>query len=426
MRGGCRVAIAVVAMGLVASIVLPIVLPVFQFPSPDGPYAIGTMTCQWTDTARPEVFSANSGANRELIVQIWYPAKADLPQPPPSSWATSLPRANYVQHGDALAKAISRLKNLPQFVVAPMTFSTTNAMPGAPVAHTRSNYPVLIFLEGALGYRQMNTFQVEHLVSHGYIVAAIDQPHTAAAVVFDDGREVGALPLAQMLPLIHQSHSPVDIAPTLNGRNFEKGIVPYLAQDVSFTIDQLALLNQADPNAVLTGRLNLQHIGTFGVSLGGIVGGAACQVDPRLQACLFMDAPMPVDVVKVGLLQPAMWITRDAETMRLERSRSGGWSEADIREHLSTMRMAFQNVTGAGYFVQIPGMFHVNLTDIPYLSPVLRWLGVTGPINAMRAHAIVNAYSLAFFNRHLLGHAEVLTEGPSSLYAEVIFEARQL
>ena len=232
---------------------------------------------------------------------------------------------------------------------------------------------------------------MEALVSHGYVVAAIDQAHTAAVVVFPDGREVGALPLDQMLPLIHQSHSPARTAPVLNGRAFDKGIVPYLAADVSFAINQLAALNQADPNTILTGRLNLLQVGTFGVSLGGIVGSEACRIEPRLRACLFMDAPMPVDVVKSGLAQPALWITRDAETMRLERRRSGGWTEADISEHQTSMRTAFANSHDAGYFLQVPGIFHVNLTDIPYWSPLLPRLGVTGPIDAKRAHKIINA-----------------------------------
>ena len=299
-------------------------------------------------------------------------------------------------------------------------------MPGAPVAVDRPNYPVLIFLEGAMGFRQMNTFQVEALVSQGYIVAAIDQPYTAASVVFPDGREVGALPLKQMMPLIHQSYSPSAIAPTLNARAFENGIIPYLAQDVIFTLNQLAALNQADPNSILTGRLDLLRVGTLGVSLGAIVGSEACRIELRLRACLFMDAPMPVDVVKSGLQQPAMWFTRDAETMRLERRRSGGWPEAEISAHQTSMRTVFENLRGAGYFVQVPGMFHVNLTDIPYWSPLLPWLGVTGPINARRAHDIINDYSIAFFNKHLLGRAQALLDGPAAQYPEVVFDARQL
>ena len=211
----------------------------------------------------------------------------------------------------------------------------------------------------------------------------------------------------------------------LNGRALDTGIIPFLAADVSFTLNQLAVLNRADPNAVLTGRLNLAQVGTFGVSLGGIVGSEACRIERRLRACLFMDAPMPVDVVKIGLQQPALWITRDAETMRLERRRSGGWPEAEISEHQSSMRAAFEHSRGARYFVQVPGMFHVNLTDVPYWSQLLPWLGITGPIDAQRAHNIINAYSLAFFNRHLLGHTEALIDDVASQYPEVIFDARR-
>ena len=211
----------------------------------------------------------------------------------------------------------------------------------------------------------------------------------------------------------------------LGSRAFDKGIVPYLAEDVSFTLNQLATLNQADPNAILTGRLDLRRVGTFGVSLGGIVGSEACRIEKRLRACLFMDAPMPVKVVESGLQQPALRITRDVETMRLERRRSGGWSEQEISEHQTSMRTAFARSQGPGYIVQVPGMFHVNLTDIPYWSPLLPWLGITGPIDAQRAHHIINAYSISFFNMHLLGRTEALMDASASQYPEVIFSARK-
>jgi len=415
-RGAFPFAIALGILGLSVSIVLPIVLPVFRFPNPSGPYEIGTLTYHWVDANRPEIFSADPNARRELMVQIWYPAKGA---------SSSSPRAPYVQDPNALAAALARLKHLPVFIFGQLKYVTTHAIPSAPVADGKANYPVLVFLEGAIGFRQMNTFQVEELVSHGYIVAAIDQPYTAASVVFPDGHQLPGLSLDKMIPLIHQSYSPAEKAPTLDGRTFENGVAGYLAQDVIFTLDQLTALNQADPIAILTGRLDLQHIGTFGVSLGGIVGSEACLLEPRLRACLVMDAPIPIDVVRSRLQQPTMWMTRDAETMRLERHRAGGWSESDISEHQTTMRSTFENLKGDGYFVQVPGMFHVNLTDLPYWSPLLSWLGITGPIDGERAHHIINAYSLAFFDRHLKGHPVPMLDGPASPYPEARFETRR-
>jgi hypothetical protein len=73
-----------------------------------------------------------------------------------------------------------------------------------------------------------------------------------------------------------------------------------------------------------------------------------------------------------------MWITRDADAMRLERRRAGGWSEADIDEHLTTMRAVFERLLGAGYYVQVPGMFHLDMTEAPSLSPLASRLGLSG------------------------------------------------
>lgn len=400
---------------LVVSIVLPIVLPVFQFPDPSGSYEVGTSTYHWVDADRPEVFTADPNDRRELMVQIWYPAEADA----------SLPRAPWVQDADALAAALAQRYNLPAFAFGHLKYITSHAFPSAPVADDEPSYPVLIFLEGVTGFRQHNTFQVEELVSHGYVVVAIDQPYTAGYVDFPDGRRVAGLPFDELEPLIRQSDSPVERAPTLNGRAFEDGIVPYLAQDVSFTLSRLAALNQADPNGILTGRLDLQHAGILGVSLGGIVGAEACRLETSVQACLVMDAPMPTEVVQSGLQQPTMWLTRPAESMRLERRKSGGYPEADINQHQTTMRAVFKSLPGDGYFVRVPGMFHLNLTDISLLSPLASRLGLSGPIGAQRAHSIINAYSLAFFDRHLEGRLGALLDGPAEKYPEVLFETRQ-
>jgi predicted dienelactone hydrolase len=397
---------------LTVSIALPIMFPVFSFPHPSGPYEIGTLTYHWVDTNRQEVFSKDPNAHRELMVQVWYPTKGNL----------SSPRAPYMQDTDAVAPALARLEHVPEFTFEHLKYVTTNAIPSAPITDNNSSYPVLIFLEGLDGFRQMNTFQVEELVSHGYIVAAIDQPYAAASVVFSDGHRVAGMSKSQLNALIQQSINPVESAPILNGRVFNNGIIPYFAQDVSFTLDRLAALNQSDPNGILTGNLDLQRAGIFGISLGCVVGSEACHLDPRLQACLLMDAYIPADVVQNGLQQPTMLMTRDVKTMQLE-----GWSQSDITQTQTTMREAFEkSPQGEGYLVQILGMFHLNFTDIPYWSPIFSWLGITGPIDGQRGQDIVNAYSLAFFDRYLKGSQAELLNGSTSPYHEVIFEVHNV
>lgn len=414
-RLGWGLAIGLSALALAVTITLPLALPVFRFPQPAGPYSIGTLTYHWVDAARPELFSADPNARRELMVQIWYPApKVASAQPAP-----------YLQDADPVTKTLARLHNFPDFTLTHLQYVSTNAISSVPIAVDEPNYPVLIFLEGLTGYRQMNTFQVEALVAQGYIVVGLDQPGAAALVVFPDGHQIAGLSKAQMDPLTQQSASPVEPTPLLNGQAVPGGIISYFAQDVSFTLDQLASINNTDPNQILTRKLDLQRIGMLGVSYGGIVGAEACLKDLRLKACLVMDVLMTADVVEQGLQQPSLWITRDADTMRLERERAGGWTEKDIEQTQTTMRAVYNSLPGAGYFVQVPGMFHIDLTDLTDLSPLFPMVGFSGPIGSQRAHAIINAYSLAFFDRHLKGQPGVLLNGPAEQYPEVLFETRR-
>ncbi|GAB3643642.1 hypothetical protein GCM10027423_42790 [Spirosoma arcticum] len=248
----------------------------------------------------------------------------------------------------------------------------------------------------------MNTFQVEALVSNGYIVVGIDQPGVASSVTFPDGHEI--------------------LSP---GRGLKEFHIPYFAKDVSFTLDQLIQLNALSAGEMLSNRLDLRHIGIFGVSYGGIVAAEACLKDTRLKACLVMEAFMTTDVVEHGLDQPTMWITRDATSMRLERQGLGGWAEKDIARHQTTMRGAYNKLHGTGYFLQIPGMFHIDLTDLNYLSPVLPYIGFSGPVGSQRAHDLINTFSLAFFDKHLRSQAVQLLNGTPSPYSDATLESRR-
>ncbi|WP_171074937.1 alpha/beta hydrolase family protein [Nonomuraea basaltis] len=382
-------------LGLVVSAALPAALPIFGFPEPTGPYDVGTLTYHWVDADRPEIFTAAPDDRRELMVQIWYPAEAD----------PSAPRAPYIEDAAIITPTLGRLLGVPGFTFSHLGHVRTNAVPSAPVADGELRYPVLIMLAGIQGYRQVYTFKVEELASQGYVVAAIGQPYAHAAVLFPDGRQVA------------YDHR-------LDDRAFEDTHIPHLSQDVGTTLDRLTALDLADPHGVLTGRLDLSRVGLTGQSLGAIVGSQACLAEPRLRACLLEDGYMTPDAVRSGLRQPTMWITRDAEVMRLERRRAGGWTEADIAEHQNTMRAVYESLPTEGYFVLVDGIFHLDMTDGPLFAapPLAAALGLSGPIGGSRAHAVTNAYSVAFFDHQLKGTHSPLLDGPSRQYPEVRIE----
>ncbi len=173
--------LGVLALGAAA---VPVLVPSYVFPRPGGPFGIGTLTYHWTDTTRPDVLSADPHALRELVVQLWYPARPD----------PAAPRAPYIADADAVESALARLQGYPRFLFGGLGATSANAVTSAPPVTNGPAFPVLIFLAGLTGYRQMNTFQVEKLVSHGYAGAAVDQPDIAADVVLPDDRHAGAVP----------------------------------------------------------------------------------------------------------------------------------------------------------------------------------------------------------------------------------------
>lgn len=382
-------------LGVVASAVLPAVLPVFRLPRPDGPYPVGTVTYHWTDGDRPEPSTADSSDRRELVVQVWYPAERRPSGPP----------APYIEDAGAVTPALGHLRDLPEDTFGYLRYVSTHAVRDAPIAGTRLRYPVLVMLPDRGGYRQAYTFQVEELASYGYVVAVVDQPGVAAVLVRGDGRRV-----------------PYD--DRLNQPEFKDAAIGNLARDVPFTLDRLTQLDAADPDGRFTGRLDLGRAGLLGHSLGATVGAEACRIEARIRACLLEDGYMPTSVVASGLRQPTMWLGRDAETMRLERQRSGGWSEADIQRHQSSVRAVFDRLPTVGYLVQVSGLFHVDMTDAPRLSLFASQLGIGGPLGTRRAQRIVNSYALAFFDRHLAGRPSLLLGGPVAWFPEVHLEVR--
>ncbi|WIY01029.1 hypothetical protein QRX60_44500 [Amycolatopsis mongoliensis] len=380
-------AIAGGLLGLAASTALPVLVPVFTFPEPTGPYGIGTITYHWVDQDRPEIFTADPADRREVMVQVWYPADRD----------DHAPRAAYVPDAGAL-DALARRGGLPPFVFSHLKDVRTNAIPAAPVAAAPRTFPLLLLATGLAGYRQYDTLGVEELVSHGYIVAGIDHPYSSAAVVFPDGQVA-------------------DFDTRMTDRTFADAILPHIAEDTRFTLDRLSAVDRADPTGRLTGRLDLAHTGLFGLSLGGEITGMGCLRDTRFRACLSMDSWMPDPVVTAGLTQPTMFLTRDSDTMRQE-----GWRQSDIDRSLNTMRAVWDRLPADGYLIRIPGMYHADFGDAQLISPLLRPLGITGPLDGAKAHRIVNTYVLAFFDRYLRSLPAPLLDQPAPAHPDVLFE----
>ena len=113
-----------------------------------------------------------------------------------------------------------------------------------------------------------------------------------------------------------------------------------------------------------------------------------------------MESRIPLKIAQTGLRVPTIVITRPEEAMRTERERSGGWTESDIQEHLSTMENLCKN-TPESEFIQIPDIFHVDFTDAPLWVPFPHLLGFSGKTPIEETHYKLNELTLTFFKEYL-------------------------
>src|ERR1700722_3259012 len=161
---------------------VPGVVP--RLPMPSGTFGIGRVGYDWTDTARPDRFSADPKAHRELMVYLWYPtAKAA------EAKGAYLPGAQAMDKAPAIQ---GRMRegygaNWP-LIVSGAIFS--HVADGASVAKSPTQFPVVLLSHGVGGSGFGYTSLIEDLVSHGYVVAAIEHTETAGVVAFPDGRLV--------------------------------------------------------------------------------------------------------------------------------------------------------------------------------------------------------------------------------------------
>lgn len=392
MRPSVAILAVVLTLASGASLaVLAFGVPLTRIADPEGPYAVGSIDVLFTDPDRPEIF-AQTNAPRRVPAQILYPiAKAASARAPyvahPGETLANMARI----HGGLLATMLKGIARLD----APWSTARAPAV--------TDQLPVILYLPGVTGYREMNSFQTIDLAAHGFVVIALDQPGSVAASAMPDGTIIKGLDLAETRGAVRPEYladAPIGLPPRLTRwRSGQRSIIPYLAADASLVLDQLSLLND-DPRSPLAGKLDMRRVGIFGMSLGAIVAARACADDPSIGACLMMDAPTPIDVASNGLPQPALWLTRTADMMRQERRSTGGWPEDEIAITQSSMRDAARH-SRDGVVIDLPGTFHISFTDFADLTPVLRWLGIAPDIDARATHRKIATLTRRFFDQKL-------------------------
>ncbi|HLH97108.1 MAG TPA: hypothetical protein VKW08_18510 [Xanthobacteraceae bacterium] len=359
------------ALGVLGvAIVLSTVFPVFQLPGPTGPYSVGTQIRRLVDTHRRE--PADPGSNRELMVQIWYPAE-------PSARGK---QAFYRERASTTASD------------ARFALVETHSIVDAPIVAVPTRLPLLLYTPSWDGMRTENTVHAEDLASHGYIVVGIDHPYSSLATVFPDGRVIRT-------KLVDEDFfsSEAAYAEFLHTAEAE---IRLRADDARFVLDELEKLDADDPKGLLGGRVDLARAGIFGFSLGAGAAAQACWLDRRFKACVNLDGMMAGESSRQGAVAP-FFIISEPEPPAPESFPNGKQAElremAFEREQYLQMRKLMSAYGGS--WLTITGSEHFNFSDYAFSSPLRRFSN-SGPVGAENASRLVGRYMLAFFNLHLM------------------------
>jgi hypothetical protein len=195
--------------------------------------------------------------------------------------------------------------------------------------------------------------------------------------------------------------------------------------DIRFVLDEMTRLNAED--ALLAGTMDLSRVGVFGHSFGG---GAAAEVlyqDERFAAAINLDGTLFGEVAHNGVARPFMLMLSERITLTDEQIvQAGSTAEAYAyqQEREAVTQAAVYENAAPGYRLLLNGATHRTfMTFEPLAAPLLFIPAeVVGTIPGERAAQIINAYIVAFFDKHLLGESVPLLDGASADYSEVQFE----
>lgn len=374
-------------------------------PEPTGEYHVGVTYLGFTDDARTELFSTDGESKREITVKVWYPSDdKSVPEP-------------YLLSGE-LAIATEYFQ-FPEMYKSLMTNSSRDV----PISTKRERYPILIFSHGLGEHYSQNSILMEELASHGYIVLSVSHHYECKFSSFPDGRLTHidlSNPRFQKIMQEQMNPGAMELLQrTHNAKNDEERMkvlietgnaLPtiltesprYWAEDLAFLIDRLEDISGG--NGIFERRLDLDSIGVFGMSLGGLATSVICTTDKRVKAGVSLDGGMYGTLLDEELEIPFMYM--------------------NSKRFLGYGRIFTDRSKADCFSLGIRGADHYNFSDYSiYPVPAVGFL--LGTIEGKRTIEIMNVMVLAFFDRYLNGENKIDLIELAKKYPEIEIDSNR-
>jgi predicted dienelactone hydrolase len=344
---------------------------------------VGTREYHWIDQGRPESFTRDPADHRHVMVQVWYPAPVPVAGAERSLWIRNL----------------DEYKGSPEF--KEVAHVRTNSVLDAPVLDGR--WPVLIYNPGGGMQRWSGTFTAEMLASHGYVVFALDHAGFSPTTDFPDGFKFA-------IDTLGPPKATKDMA--VDARAFfdwlEQQPFPVWLADSRFLLDQAETLNQnAGP---FQDRLDMAKVGALGWSFGGATSIQLTRSDLRVKVAVDQDGQLFGDVKTQGTTRPILVLHNTSDPLASIPADKKAMMAPIVTEVLAGDSTAVARSTGPVVEVDLARAGHIHFSDLTLFYPP-----DSTQLTARRAHEIINALTLAFFERYLLGKTGVkLPEFPEA------------
>ena len=276
------------------------------------------------------------------------------------------------------SKTIAAAGNLPSFLPSHLNLVKTNSYLQVPCRNKKGGLPVVVFSHGITGSRHLHQTLFEHLSSQGYIVLAFDHSYDCNLTIFPDGR-------------IADYRSEITGHPdSINIRNQQ---INTRTKDIIFVLNQITKIHHGELKSKLNGKVDLKKIAVGGHSYGGATAIHSAKADERIKACFVLDGwinPVPKPTIISGLQKPILSMGRPS------------WEDSDYPDNYNLLNKLLFNSSGPSYNIIIKNTLHLDYTDIPLYSPVIKYVMDVGNLPPSVSHKLINNLIFTFLESHLL------------------------
>ncbi len=316
---------------------LAILFPQYGQPKTTGGYEIATAKYTWTDTSRMDGFS-QSGENRALTVEFWYPENTD------------------------------------------------------------KTYPLVVFSHGAFGFSGSNYSTFAELASNGYVVASIGHTYHAFYTMDTSGKltivDTNFINKASGINAVHDTQHEEEIY------NTTKEWMKLRTDDENFVLDTILSECDNDNADILFSVINTEKMGLMGHSLGGATSAQVGRERDDIDAVIILDGTMLGEEVAFENNAVVLNDTPYPIPLLNVYAEDHYTNSKELVGDTYNNFYATKNAVCA-YETVFKNAGHLNFTDLPLFSPLLAGMLGVGTIDERYCIETMNKVVMEFFNSYL-------------------------